>query len=139
MKQFKNFKSICVFVAVVAMTFCQFTIQAQDVTALGQGGGLEVIPGQYIVKMKSTAADLSISAETATVRPTDDDGPDPKVKQTRIATLGKVQKLQAFGQRRTNSECRAMRATARSGTQTQRLTQLCVGNNQVSAVAAHRY
>lgn len=97
MKQFKNFKSICVFVAVVAMTFCQFTIQAQDVTALGQGGGLEVIPGQYIVKMKSTAADLSISAETATVRPTDDDGPDPKVKQTRIATLGKVQKLQVRG------------------------------------------
>jgi subtilisin family serine protease len=95
MKQFKIFKSIYVFVAVVAMAFCN-QLNAQDITAQRQGG-LEVIPGQYIVKMKSTANDLAISAETANARPTDDDGPDLKVKQTRIATLGKVQKLQVRG------------------------------------------
>lgn len=93
-----NFKSICAFFALVTMSLSAF---AQDMSAQGGGKGPQIIPGQYIVKMKANDADLASTSASSTERPGDDNAgvsaADNEIKMKRVKNLSKVQTVQARG------------------------------------------
>ena len=97
MKTFKNFKSFSALVATVVMVFCNFTASAQEFST-EQAGGLEIIPGQYIVKMKSApnGSDLSIAGAESTERPGEDEGVQ-RIKNLRSSNLAKVSRVAEKG------------------------------------------
>jgi hypothetical protein len=96
MKTIQNFKFFTTIVAAIVMAFCNTTAFAQVFTT-ESAGGLEIIPGQYIVKMKSdpNGADLSMAGAESTERPTGDVASSVVGKRT--TNLSKISKLQTRG------------------------------------------
>lgn len=96
MKTIKSFKQFGTLVAAVAMAFCNYTASAQDISVqAAQGaGGLEIIPGQYIVKMKSdpNGADLAMAGAESTERP-GDAASGAGVANKNVAILSKISRV----------------------------------------------